>query len=385
MKFTSSARLLRIGFVAGLVGLSGCDALLRPAVTNELTVPDPAAPRVEARLETEFELAADAHLVGSPQLIFSRYEDTFSDIARAYNLGFDELRQANPDIDPWLPGADSIIYLPTHHIVPDAPREGVVLNLASLRLFYFPEPEPEPEPSQAESATEFQSADMARVLTHPIGIGRAGWETPVGSGSIVSKARNPTWYVPASIRKEHAEMGDPLPAVVPPGPDNPLGDFAMKLSMPGYLIHGTNQPDGVGMRVSHGCVRLYPENIDALFQRVAVGESVRIVNQPVLVAWQAGRLYLEVHPPLEEDSRDLAAEARALITALMADRGQPTASIDWELVDEVLAARRGMPFPVSRFSPGPQEYLAALTIVENIAPVLAAEPTVQVSPAPSAE
>ena len=368
MRFMVSSELLPATFVALLLlSIGGC-ATMRPPATDVITAPDPGAPRAEARLNTEFELEGNTRLVGSPQLIFSRYQDTFSDIARAYNLGFDELRQANPEIDPWLPGADSVIYLPTQHIVPDAPPEGVVLNLASLRLFYF-----------------HDSDDMERVLTHPIGIGRAGWETPVGSASIVSKARNPAWYVPASIRREHAEMGDPLPAVVPPGPDNPLGDFAMKLSLPGYLIHGTNQPFGVGMRVSHGCVRLYPENIDDLFERVSVGEAVQIVNQPVLVAWHAGQLYLEVHPPLEEDQRDLGDEARTLITQLMATQGQPVASVDWELVEQVLAARRGLPFPVSRFSLPPEAYLAAVTIVENIAPVTVPEPTVQISANPATE
>ena len=180
-------------------------------------------------------------------------------------------------------------------------------------------------------------------------------------------------------------MGDPLPAVVPPGPDNPLGAFAIKLSMPGYLIHGTNQPYGVGMRVSHGCVRLYPENIDDLFEMVAVGEAVHIVNQPVLVAWHEGQLYLEVHKPLEEDQRDLAAEARSRIEALMSELGQPSSSIDWGLVEQVVASQRGLPFPVSRFSPVPDHYLAAVTVVENIAPIPAAEPTAQITPLLDAE
>ena len=344
--------------------VSGCDFLVRPPSVPGIPVPNPDAPRAAARLETEFPLSERGSLVGAPQLIFSRYEDTISNIARSYNLGFEELRQANPDVDPWLPGVDSIIYLPTHYVLPDAPREGLVLNLATLRLFYFP------------------SGEGRRVITHPIGIGRTGWETPLGSATVVSKARNPTWYVPASIRKEHAEMGDPLPAVVPPGPDNPLGEFAMGLSMPGYLIHGTNKPYGVGMRVSHGCVRLYPENIDDLYESVAVGESVHIVNQPVLVAWHEGRLYLEVHAPLEEDERDLAVEARARIETLMTELGQPIGSIDWQLVGQVVSDHLGIPFPVSRFSPVPDRYLAAVTVVENVAkgPEPAQEPTAQILP-----
>ncbi len=362
-----SNSLRGIGLVGLLVATAGCDMLIREPAEPVAVLPDPAAPRAQARLETEFALPAETRLIGAPQLTFARYEDTLSDIARAYNLGFEELKQANPGIDPWLPGTDSVIYLPTHFVIPDAPQQGLVLNVATLRLFYFPQ------------------AEAGRVITHPIGIGRIGWETPLGSATVVSKARNPTWYVPASIRQEHAEMGDPLPAVVPPGPDNPLGAFAIKLSMPGYLIHGTNQPYGVGMRVSHGCVRLYPENIDDLFEIVAVGEAVHIVNQPVLAAWQEGQLYLEVHKPLEEDQRDLAVEARTRIEAMMSEVGQPLSSIDWGLVEQVVSSQRGLPFPVSRFSPGPDHYLAAVTVVENIAPTPAAEPTAQIAPLLDAE
>ncbi len=177
--------------------------------------------------------------------------------------------------------------LPTQYIVPDVPREGIVLNIASKRLFYFP------AVAEGESQT---------VLTYPIGIGRVGWETPVGTTEVVSKATDPHWYVPASVRREHAEMGNPLPSVVPPGPDNPLGSHVLKLAMPGYLIHGTNQPYGVGMRVSHGCVRLYPENIELLFSLVETGEVVRIVNEPYLLGWRNGELYFEAHAPLEDDT-----------------------------------------------------------------------------------
>ena len=141
------------------------------------------------------------------------------------------------------------------------PREGIVLNIASKRLFYFP---------------EVAEGEQQTVLTYPIGIGRVGWETPIGTTEVVSKAANPHWFPPASVRQEHAEMGNPLPSVVPPGPDNPLGLHVLKLAMPGYLIHGTNQPYGVGMRVSHGCVRLYPENIELLYELVEIGEERRV-------------------------------------------------------------------------------------------------------------
>ncbi|MDH4107687.1 MAG: L,D-transpeptidase family protein [Gammaproteobacteria bacterium] len=228
----------------------------------------------------------DQSVVGEPQIVFTNAEDTFPDLAREYGLGFDELVAANPGIDPWLPGEGTPILLPTQYVLPDVERSGVVLNIASKRLFYF---------------LPAKDGELLQVLTYPIGIGRVGWETPLGSTTVVSKARDPHWYVPASVREEHAAEGRPLPAVVPPGPDNPLGNRVLKLDMPGYLIHGTNQPYGVGMRVSHGCVRLYPENIEHLYELVGVGETVTIVNEPYLAGWRHGELYFESHRPLEDD------------------------------------------------------------------------------------
>ena len=229
----------------------------------------------------------DQSVVGTPQIVYTNDENTLSDLAREYGLGYDEIIAANPDVDPWLPGDRTPVLLPTQYVIPDVPREGVVLNIASKRLYYFPE------------AAEGQ---QQAVMTYPIGIGRVGWETPLGETQVVSKATDPHWYVPASVRQEHAEMGNPLPSVVPPGPDNPLGSHVLKLEMPGYLIHGTNQPYGVGMRVSHGCVRLYPENIELLYSLVEVGEPVRIINEPYLLGRQNGEVYFEAHEPLEDDT-----------------------------------------------------------------------------------
>jgi len=187
--------------------------------------------------------AAGQSVIGEPQVVFATEADTLSDLARTYGLGYDEIIVANPGVDPWLPGAGTPVVLPTQYVLPDVEYRGVVLNIATKRLFYFPTP---------------AEGELQQVMTYPIGIGRVGWETPLGETTVVSKAKDPSWWVPASVRREHAEMGDPLPSVVPPGPDNPLGHRVLKLDMPGYLIHGTNTPYGVGMRVSHGCVRLYP-------------------------------------------------------------------------------------------------------------------------------
>ena len=299
-----------------------------PAVVK---VPPPSErPLQEPLNPNEFVLdSPDQSIVGEPQIIFTKAENTFADLAREYGLGYDELVQANPDIDPWLPGDDTPVILPTQFVLPDGPREGIVLNIASKRLFYFPKAE-EGQPQT--------------VMTYPIGIGRVGWQTPLGSSAVVSKARDPHWYVPASVRKEHAEEGDPLPAVVPPGPDNPLGRHVLKLDIPGYLIHGTNQPYGVGMRVSHGCVRLYPENIEFLYELVGVGETVTIINEPFLAGWKDGHLYFEVHAPLEDDSVSLEMRLVRALEKIENLAGERDAVFDLDTLR--VAAKEALGVPV---------------------------------------
>jgi L,D-transpeptidase ErfK/SrfK len=232
-----------------------------------------------------YPLPEDGDIVGEVTTITARHEDTLADLARRHGLGYDQMARANPNVDPWTPGEGTTIVLPTQFILPNAPREGIVLNVPEMRLYYYPKAE---------------SGQPRQVVTFPVGIGREGWNTPLGRTQIVRKVAGPTWYPPASIRAEHAADGDILPEMVPPGPDNPLGDFAMYLGFKGYLIHGTNKPYGVGMRVSHGCVRLYPEHIAALFPHVPVDTPVHVVNQPFKVGWRGGQLFLEAHPPLSD-------------------------------------------------------------------------------------
>ena len=273
---------------------AGCELLESPlggdaAVVEEQTEevePVVREPQDNHRFELEY---SGQSVVGEPQIVRIEGDNTLSDLARAYGLGYDEIVAANPDVDPWLPGEGTPVLLPSQYVLPAAERRGIVLNIASKRLFYFPE-------------VEAGGAEV--VYTFPIGIGRVGWETPTGTTRVIDKAKDPSWYVPLSVRREHAEMGSPLPAVVPPGPDNPLGAYVLKLDMPGYLIHGTNQPYGVGMRVSHGCVRLYPENIEFLYPEIDRGEAVAIVNQPYLLGERNGALYFEAHEPLEDDAID---------------------------------------------------------------------------------
>ncbi len=232
-----------------------------------------------------FELPPEGYdVIGSVTTISARYEDTLVDIARRHGLGYYDLVRANPGVNVWLPGAGTEIVLPSRYVLPPGPRKGLVLNLAEYRMYYFPEAE---------------EGKPAYVYTYPMSIGRMDWETPLGNTRIVAMAKNPAWYPPQSVRDEHAAEGDPLPRVVKPGPQNPLGTRALRLGLPGYLIHGTNRPAGVGMRVSHGCVRMFPEDIEFLFDRIRVNTPVRIINVPVKIGWDGEALVAEAHPLLE--------------------------------------------------------------------------------------
>jgi len=292
-------------------------------------------------------------VVGNVQVVIARYEDTLPDIARRYDLGYNEIVAVNPGVDPWLPGNGTRVVLPTQFVLPKLTREGLVLNLASLRLFYYPRQE---------------SGKPVMVSTHPIGIGREGWQTPQGKSRITQKMVKPNWTVPASGRKEHAQSGDPLPPVVPPGPDNPLGEYAMRLSLPSYLIHGTNKSWGVGMRISHGCVRLYPEDIARLFPEVPVGTKVNIVNQPYVAGWLNGVLYLEAHQPLAEDRKRWGDSLKPMEEVVRAIAGDHPNSVDWEKARQVAREARGIPIPISPNSPELVELLAQARPVPSVPP-----------------
>jgi len=286
-------------------------------------------------------------VVGAVTTVTAREDETLLDIARRHGLGYEDIVRANPDVDTWLPGEGTRVTLPTRYVLPPGPRHGVVLNLAEYRLYYYPAP---------------QGSEPAVVMTYPISIGRMDWETPLGRTSIVSKVTDPSWYPPESIRAEHAAEGDPLPRIVPPGPDNPLGKHAMRLGLPGYLIHGTNRPDGVGMRVTHGCIRMFPEDIDYLFGRVSVDTAVRIINEPVKVGWNGDDLVVEVHATLDTavpEPEATAAEAsgeavpdvrppvRNAMTALteqfVAATNEKPGTLDWDAAEALLTRADGIP------------------------------------------
>ena len=285
-------------------------------------------------------------------------DDTLPDIARRFNVGYEEIVRANPGVDPWIPGVGRDVLVPTRFVLPDAPHEGVVINVAAMRLYYYPKPGP---------------GEPQRVITHPIGIGKVGWQTPEGTTKIVARVKDPVWVPPVSVRKEHLENGDVLPAKVAAGPDNPLGAHMFRLGWPSYLIHGTNKPYGVGMRSSHGCVRLYPEDIAILYDAVPLGTPVRVVNQPVVLGWVGDTLYAESFGVLEDDPRGERAMPRApkgkSIGSLWQRIRAHQPEIDWQRVHDVAAHPSGIPVPVmKRESVAVAELAAAARRVANVLP-----------------
>ncbi len=259
------------------------------------------------------------------------FEDTLIHLARNNGLGFVELRAANPNLDPWIPGENAEIILPKQHLLPEAPRKGLVINLAEMRVYYFKTPGEAPQ-------------------TYPISIGREGLQTPTGSTTIVRKKEGPTWTPTPRMREEKPE----LPQSVPPGPDNPLGTHALYLGWPQYLMHGTNKPYGIGRRVSSGCMRMYPEDIVKLFPQVPVGTPVTVVDQPVKVGWINDELYIEVSPTQDQakaieengvlNSYEITKEDMARINAKAGDKKD---MIDWELVRNAVKNHSGFPVSVT--------------------------------------
>jgi L,D-transpeptidase ErfK/SrfK len=270
-------------------------------------------------------------VIGESLTVTTKHEDTLLDIARRHGLGYGEIVSANPGIDPWLPGAGTRVLVPTRFILPEGERRGIVVDLARMRLFYFPE------------AADGQPRE---VITLPVGVGREYRLPPVGTTRVTRKARNPTWYPPEWIRDEHAKDGEVLPRSVPPGPDNPLGEFALYLGLPGYLIHGTNRPWGIGMRVSGGCVRLYPEDIGPLFEQVPVGTPVRITSEPFVFGRRAGALHLQVAPRLGDDVDGGEFDLTPVVKAVLA-RLAPGEQPDWDAAMRA-TQRRGVVVPVTR-------------------------------------
>lgn len=262
-----------------------------------------------------------AEVVGQSSIQEVRGGESLMEVARTHDLGFNEIAAANPGLDPFVPPAGSPVAIPGAHVVPAAVAPGrLVVNLSELRLYFVP------------------AGGTPLIASFPVGTGSEGKETPLGSYRVTDKRANPAWHVPLSIRREQPR----LPAVVPPGPDNPLGSHALRLTDDGLMIHGTNRPWGVGRAVSHGCIRLYPEDIPVLFRLVSLGTPVAVVREPVKVGDQDGRLLIEVH---RDDGAgiDYAAEATRLIVA----RGA-LGRVNVTHLFRALAEKRGVPVDIGR-------------------------------------
>ncbi len=266
------------------------------------------------------------NVVGHAQWTQAKAGDTFSTLGRRFDVAYFQLVEANPSINPDQVPAGTIVVIPSRFIIPPVARKGIVISLAELRLYYFP-------------------PGGHTVIINPIGIGREGWCTPLGATKVIAKTVNPVWNVPESIKKDRAKQGVILPSSVQPGPENPLGGYAMRLGIQKqtYLIHGTNDFTGVGRRSSSGCIRMLPEDVEALFPKVSVGTPVNIINSPYKAGWSNGKLYLEAHIPLQEQKpngeADLKAMKNTVQTALLSHSG----TIYWDSANKIAEQQNGVP------------------------------------------
>jgi len=261
-------------------------------------------------------------VVGSLKGYIVKNDESLIEIARKFKLGYNEIADANPDIDPFVPGNGTSVAIPSFWILPDVKSyEGIVINLSEMRLYYF-----------------FKRRSSKLVATFPVGIGSEGNDTPTGEFKIVEKIVKPRWRVPESIRKEKPN----LPAVVPSGPDNPLGSHALRLSLGSYLIHGTNRPWGVGRRASHGCIRLYPEDIPKLFKLAPNGVRVTIVRQPVKVGVKNNKVFIEVH---KDDYHKKLKYSEMAVKLLK--RENLLEGVDTEKLNAAIKGKKGVPVEIS--------------------------------------
>lgn len=276
---------------------------------------------------------ADNNLIGEIQYVEVKHQETLLDIARQYDLGFTEIKDANPDVDPWLPNLGARIVVPTRFVLPIATRKGIVVNISEMRLYYFPKP---------------SKGEPRRVITYPIGIGKQGLSTPPGEYNILMKIENPNWTMPLPVYNDLVKQGTaPARRLVPPGPDNPLGEFAMMLNKDGLFIHGTNKPFSIGMQVSRGCLRLYPEDIRRFVAMVPKGTSVSIVEQPYKFGFDNGVLFMEAHEPIIHNEKERNIDLSSVVAgAGMADFKELSAQ-EWQHIVGLAGSYTGVPVAIS--------------------------------------
>jgi L,D-transpeptidase ErfK/SrfK len=336
-----SNRLRLIVLFSAIVSFYGCATT---KIVHEEYQPAPI--HLEEHIErNEFSLAKGDNVIGRLAFISLEKGDTLPDIARHFSLGINGVSAANPGVDIWVPEAGQRIILPLSFILPDAPRKGIVINLAAMRLFQF----------KGDSAS-------LTVLTYPVGVGTEERPSPTGQMYVQRKATRPTWHVPASIAMDHRKKGDPLPAAVLPGPQNPLGEYALYLSKPGYLIHGTNKPASIGLRATNGCIRLYPEAVKNLYENTPVKTPVYFVNQPYLLGQSNGVVYMEVHAHPEDLD---AVEFDKIYAKLRKIEKESGRTLDWSRVKKALAEARGIPVPIFEIGQGSGEEIAETIEVKH--------------------
>lgn len=300
-----------------------------------------------AQKDIEYQMPKPGNdVVGELKVIYPRKHESLVDLSIRYEAGYDELRWANPKLNAWMLSEDTPVILPFKFILPSGKRSGIVSNIPEMRTYYY-----------------LKGSD--KVYIYPVSVGRMDWKTPLGSWPITRKQKNPPWYPPESIRREHREMGrGELPRVVPAGPDNPMGTRVLRLSLPSYLLHGTNDETGIGMRVTHGCMRFFPQHIEHLYDIVPTNTQVTFVNQPVKFGWEDGTLLVEVHPPLEEDNLDvngLREKAREELQKILKDA--PETFVNHDLIDIAIQQQSGLPVEVgskhgpNAFHSAPTEYI----------------------------
>lgn len=278
-----------------------------------------------------FPLPESGDVVGHVEQGKARHDETLMDIGRRYNIGLQQLQEANPQIDPKQKlHAGVNVVIPNQYILPEnSERQGLVINLAEQRLYFFPK-------------------NKNEVIIEPVGIGREGkWQTPIGLTKITKKQIDPPWHPTNNVRQEAAKHGTPIPSVFPAGPNNPLGKYVLRLGWATYLIHGTNDPETVGGRVSAGCIRLLPDAIAKLFDDIEVGMPVRVINQPYKIGWLDNQLYLEAHQLLSENQPLLPATKAALVSTIMAKLTQVKALINWREVKQAVESGAGLPTKIA--------------------------------------
>ena len=262
-------------------------------------------------------------------------DGTLLDVARNHLLGQTEIVRLNPDLDRWLVKKGEVVRISNRRILPDSPHEGITLNIAEYRMYFYP-PTPKGETPK-------------QVMSYAHGVGRQDWKTPLGKTKVSRKVMNPSWHPPESIRREHAANGDPLPVIVPPGPHNPLGSRALYLDLPGeYRIHGTDIDKiyGIGMQITHGCVRMYPEDIEELYEMVSVKTPVYIVKQPIKVGWLDNVLYVEAHPDLEGEETTLDQRFATALRLIQKANNQEMPDFDQKALNQTLKEQRGEPVAI---------------------------------------